>query len=325
MVEEPKGIFSPLELMKATGISVLKLISYLPFPVLYGLSGLFAFILQHVVRYRKDVIVNNLRHAFPDYTDKQIASTVNKFYRHFGDITVETIKAYSLSHDEFKKRITFRGVDLMNSYAEKGTSVILLAMHYNNWELNSFAQVFLKHQFLVVYNPVRGNPRFEKYLLGIRERWGMQTIAVHKSSRAAMEFNLRGLPVVLTLVADQRPAVITRFWTTFLNQEACFYQGPEKIARKSNLPVFFHLTRKTSRGHYEVSFIPLFEKPAEVTEQEILLRYVRTMEKYIREEPAWYLWSHKRWKQQRPEGYPLVDEHRVGGEEGTGHHSQPGQ
>ena len=96
MVEEPKGIFSPLELMKATGISVLKLISYLPFPVLYGLSGLFAFILQHVVRYRKDVIVNNLRHAFPDYTDKQIASTVNKFYRHFGDITVETIKAYSL-------------------------------------------------------------------------------------------------------------------------------------------------------------------------------------------------------------------------------------
>lgn len=103
MVEEPKVLFSPLELIKAAGIGVLKLISYLPFPVLYGLSGLFAFILQHVVRYRKDVIVNNLRHAFPDYTDKQIASTVNKFYRHFGDITVETIKAYSLSHDEFKK------------------------------------------------------------------------------------------------------------------------------------------------------------------------------------------------------------------------------
>ena len=40
MVEEPKVLFSPLELIKAAGIGVLKLISYLPFPVLYGLSGL---------------------------------------------------------------------------------------------------------------------------------------------------------------------------------------------------------------------------------------------------------------------------------------------
>jgi KDO2-lipid IV(A) lauroyltransferase len=305
MEKSTNQALTPGEVFKITGICLLKLISYLPFPVLYGLSGIFSFILQYVVRYRKEVITANLRLAFPEYNDKQIAVIVRKFYRHFGDITLETVKGYSLSREEFSRRITFRGVDLMNDYAEKGKSVILLGMHYNNWEWSGFGQLYLKHQYLVVYNPVRGNPRFEEYLLAIRERWGAQTIPVHKSSRKALEFSQRAIPVTLALVADQRPADVTRFWTTFLNQEACFYQGPEKIARKSNQPVFFHLTRKIKRGHYEVSFIPLFENPAEVSEQEILIRYVRTMEKYIREEPAYYLWSHKRWKQKRPEGYAI--------------------
>lgn len=287
------------------GIFLLKGLSYLPFWFLYGLSDLMALVLQYGMKYRKEVIITNLRRAFPEYSDREISSVVRKFYRHFSDITLESLKACSMSRKSFDRRITFRGIDRMNAYHELGKSVIVLGMHFNNWEWSGSAQPLMKHQYLVIYNPMRNNPEFEEYLRQIRERWGAKMIPVHKSSRSAMEFDRMKIPVALVLAADQRPPVITRFWTTFLNQEACFYQGPEKIARKSNQPVFFHLTRKIKRGHYEVSFIPLVENPTEVTEQEIMLTYVRTMEKYIREEPAYYLWSHKRWKQQRPDGYTL--------------------
>jgi KDO2-lipid IV(A) lauroyltransferase len=178
-------------------------------------------------------------------------------------------------------------------------------MHYNNWEWSVTSQKVIKHEILMIYNPLRNNPQFEKYLMYIRERWGLKSVPIHKSARAAMDFHNGKIPVLLFLAADQRPATITHFWTTFMNQEACFYSGPEKIAKRTNQPVFFHLTRKIKRGHYEVSFIPLIENPAEMKEEDILLTYVRTMEKYIREEPAYYLWSHKRWKQKRPENMPL--------------------
>ncbi len=290
---------------RSAGITMLKGVSYLPFWFLYGLSDVMALVLQYGVKYRKNVIINNLRSAFPEFSDREISGIIRKFYRHFSDITLESIKAYSMSRKRFDQRITFRGIERMNAYHNLGKSVIILGMHFNNWEWSGSAQPQMKHQYLVIYNPMRNNPEFEEYLRRIRERWGARMIPVHKSARSAMEFDRMKIPVALGLAADQRPPVITRFWTTFLNQEACFYQGPEKIARKSNQPVFFHLTRKIKRGHYEVSFIPLVENPTEVTEQEIMLTYVRTMEKYIREEPAYYLWSHKRWKQQRPEDYPL--------------------
>jgi KDO2-lipid IV(A) lauroyltransferase len=58
--------------------------------------------------------------------------------------------------------------------------------------------------------------------------------------------------------------------------------------------------RKVKRGYYEVEFIPLFDNPKETREHEITQKHVEVLEKIIRAEPAYWLWSHRRWKHQRP-------------------------
>jgi KDO2-lipid IV(A) lauroyltransferase len=108
------------------------------------------------------------------------------------------------------------------------------------------------------------------------------------------------------LAADQTPAANAKFWTTFLNREAPFFSGPEKIASRGNQPVVFAHTRKIKRGYYTVELIDLVEEPNEVDSNEILLRYVRKIEEIVREEPEYYLWSHRRWKHTRPEGIELT-------------------
>jgi Kdo2-lipid IVA lauroyltransferase/acyltransferase len=286
-------------------LSLLKGLSRLPFFILYGLADVLAVILHYGIGYRRKVIEENLRRSFPEKEDREIRRMVKAFYRHFCDISLETAKAWSMTREDFEKRLIIRGTDEMNRLCREGKSVILLAMHYNNWEWTAYTQTKLEHKYLVVYNPVRGNPRFEQYLLQMREKWGAQTIPVHKSVRTIMDFNKMNIPVCLGLVGDQRPPYITKFWTTFLNQEACFNLGPEKIAQRTNQPVFFCLPKKIKRGYYEISFVPLIENPASMSQEDIMLTYVRTMEKYIREAPEYYLWSHKRWKQQRPEDYLL--------------------
>ncbi len=285
---------------------ILVAISHLPFWIIFGISDFLYVIVRFIVRYRKKVIIENLTYAFPDKNSKEINKIAAKFYRHFCDLSLETIKLYSLDKKQVGKRIHYKGLERINAHFEKGESVIVLAMHHNNWEWCSTVQLYLRATVLMIYNPMRGNQAFEKFLLKARGQWGGVCTPVHRSARTTLEFNKHGEPTILWLAADQSPGATSHFWTVFLNREAPFFSGPEKIAKKTGQPVYFHRTKKTGRGRYEVEFTPLCINPKEGEEKDILLSYVHKIEKVIREEPEFYLWSHRRWKHKRPEGIPLT-------------------
>lgn len=281
-------------------------ISYLPFWILYRISDVFYLLLRFVIKYRFKVITENLKYAFPEKPETERNKIRNKFYRHFCDMFFESIKLYSISDKEMKKRVVTKGTEIANVFFDNGRSVIALAMHHNNWEWTCFVQSRLKHHILNIYNPIRGNIAMEKFLLHNRQKWGSESIPVHKTARAVIEYNLKGRLTGLWLAADQTPPATSKFWTIFLNRETPFFQGPEKIASSTNQPVFFQHTKKTGRGKYSIEFSVLFENPKEVEQKEILLAYVRKAEEIIRKEPEYYLWSHRRWKHKRPEGIQLT-------------------
>ena len=296
----------PKKIMNQIVVAFLIGISHLPFWFIYGLSDFFYLILRFVIRYRKQVILQNLTLSFPEKTEKEIHAIAGKFYRHFCDMSLETIKLYSMSDRQVDKRIQFNNPEILKEYFNEGKSFIIFGMHYNNWEWSSAGQRKAEHQLLMIYNPIRGNQAFENYILHLRGKWGGRSIPVHKSARLAIEFTRMEKPTALWLAADQTPPATSQFWTIFLNQEAPFFSGPEKIAARSNQPVFFHHTRKIKRGRYEVDFIPLFEHPGEIEPKDILLGYIRKMEEIIKEKPEFYLWSQRRWKHTSPEGIPLT-------------------
>ncbi|MCD6354981.1 MAG: lysophospholipid acyltransferase family protein [Prolixibacteraceae bacterium] len=287
-------------------VAFLFLLSLLPFWILFGISDLFYFIFRHLVKYRYKVIRENLTNAFPEKGEKEIQQITNKFYHHFCDLLAENIKLYSMSDRQARRRILIKETDALTPIFEQGKSVIVVGMHHNNWDWSSFFQTKLKHQVLIIYNPIRGNEAFEKFLLHSRQKWGSQCVAVHKSSRVVFNLNKMGKPTALALVADQTAPANSKLWTLFLNREAPFFSGPERIAIRTNQPIFFHRTRKIKRGFYQLELIPLFENPKEAGAEEIFLTYVRKMEEIIREEPEYYLWSHRRWKHKRPENIPLT-------------------
>jgi KDO2-lipid IV(A) lauroyltransferase len=287
-------------------VSILIGISHLPFWILYGISDTFYVILRYLVKYRSKVINENLVHAFPEKSEAEIQKITNKFYRHFCDMFIETIKGYSASEKQMHERVKYNKLDEILQYYKDGRSIVLFGMHYNNWEWGNFTPVITGHDVVLLYNPMRGNEAFERFINKTRTRWGATTIPVNRASRAVLKFGKQDKPSAIWLGADQTPPPSSKFWTTFFNRETPFFSGPEKIAQVSNQPVFLHVTRKVKRGKYEVDFIPLFDKPKEVDSKEIMLAYIRKMEEVISEEPAYYLWSHRRWKHTRPEGIPLT-------------------
>jgi len=104
------------------------------------------------------------------------------------------------------------------------------------------------------------------------------------------------------MAADQSPSNIDDcYWVNFLNRETAWLHGPEKYARKYNMPVFYVDIRKIKRGFYELELVLLTDKPALMPDGKITRMYALELEKSILNEPAFWLWSHKRWKHSKCE------------------------
>lgn len=274
--------------------------SWLPFCLLYLLSDLLFVFVFHLVKYRKKIVLDNLRHSFPDKDQQEISTITYKFYRHFCDMLVESIKLKTISAKELKKRMQVVNPELPNDYFDAGKSVLVLTMHYNNWEWQTILPHYLKHRCLLVYNPAR-NLRWDAFINHMRERFGGELVSTKKILKTVLN-NEQSQSLTFTwLCADQRPKKNTSFWTKFLNRDAGFFPGPEALARRTNQVVLYQRIEKIKRGYYQTSFEVLTEDPSVLKQDEILNLYVRKIENQIIACPEFYLWSHKRWKHKPPE------------------------
>lgn len=282
------------------GTTLMTAFSWLPMWLVYIKSDFLYILIYYMIGYRKKVVFENLTHSFPEKSKDEITAIAKRFYRHLCDITVEGIMLKSFSAGQLEKRMKVTNPELVESYLERGQSVIVLTMHYNNWEWNAILSQYFKNRVLLVYNPAR-NLAFDDYMNRIRSRFGGELVSTKKILRTILHYQKKNIPTFTWLGADQRPKRDARFWTKFLNRETGFFPGPESLARHTNHTVLYQHTRKVKRGYYETSFSVLAENPKELPPDEILKRYVARIEEDIRKQPEYYLWSHKRWKYKRRE------------------------
>src|SRR3954469_22912547 len=98
---------------------LLYLASLLPFFILYPISDFAAFVLGKLVKYRKEIILNNLRIAFPEKTETERKAIARKFYQYFTDTFIETLKMISISKRQLLKRNT-SNYEILDELVEKG-------------------------------------------------------------------------------------------------------------------------------------------------------------------------------------------------------------
>lgn len=279
---------------------ILKPLSKLSLSILYLLSDFIFFLLYKVIKYRRDVVWSNVRNSFPTKSEGEVKMIVKEFYRHFSDLMVESIKIFSISKEQAIKRCKVLNPEVINKFYNLGKSVILVGGHYNNWEMIALiidAQV--KHLVVGLYSPL-SNPFFEKKFRETRGKYGTLLVpkkeinTYFKTSKSNLNATLFG--------ADQSPTFLKEntYWTTFLNQDTAVMFGTEKYAVEHNYPVVFFNVTKVKRGHYEVDFKVIEENPKTAAYCSITEKHTQLLEKQIRKHPAYYLWTHKRWKHKKP-------------------------
>jgi len=249
--------------------------------------------------------MSNLRNSFPEKEESDILRLSRSYYRNLCDITLETIKGFSLSESEIRRRFSLQNLDILIPHFEQGQSILVLGSHLTNWEWGSLAIAPQIHVPVFGIYKKLANETVEAYLNKKRSQFGLRLVPMENTARTLVRH--RDTPSLYCLIADQTPSNRKKaHWTTFLHQETAFLRGADQLARMSGFPVYYYDTRRVRRGFYEVTFSPLVLDPKEREEGEITLAYIRKLESIIREEPADWLWSHRRWKFHRPAEVKLL-------------------
>jgi KDO2-lipid IV(A) lauroyltransferase len=274
---------------------IYKAISKLPFRALYFLSNLLAFILFHIVRYRRNISYQNIRNSFPEKTGQQIAYIQKSAYRHLTDTLVEMIKAKTISDSEIESRVTLVDFEEIQHLVRDGKSVFMLTAHTAPVEWVSFAG-HLKYDFVIdpVYKPIHSK-NLDKFIFSMRSRHQSSPIPYKKLTKDVVlrKSANRSIGMLADLEPRSRDQSLD---VMFLNQSTRFFLDSEKIIKLTGFPSFFIAIKRTTRGHYQANAIRLSLNPKNLDPNVLTEKYASCVEELILKNPASWLWTHKRWK-----------------------------
>ena len=281
---------------------LLYLLPLLPMRLLYLLSDCLFFPLFHIVKYRRKVVEKQLDECFPEKSMQERRAIERQFYHFFCDYLVEVIKLFSISKKEMMRRMKFVCIEQVREELKDKKFCFLYLGHYCNWEYIASLSYWLPEIHCgQIYHRIY-NQAFDELFLKLRGQFGGESILMKDTLRRILTLRNQEKKVMIGFIADQLPKWENmHHWTTFLNHDTSFFIGAERIAKQVDAALYYVDVERVKRGYYQVRFRLMTLHPKEFPDYELTDQYARLLEESICRQPAYWLWTHKRWKRTKEE------------------------
>lgn len=261
------------------------------------IAGIVGFIFFYFIPIRKKVVINNLKKAFPELSQKEINEIAKKNYKHFVNLFLEYLSLSHLKKEKIVKYVNSFDHELLREKKPKDKACFFLTAHFGNWELGAVYTGIMLNEPLQVLAKKQRNTYVSDWMNKTRERFGNRVITLGASVRdmyKAVKSNF-----LIGVVGDQRgpregPKV------KLFNQSTSVYTGTAAIALKTNTPILVIFFLKNEQGAYDgfIEEIKFDNLQGTLEEKELMItqEYMRLLEKYIRLYPEQWFWMHNIWK-----------------------------
>ena len=261
-----------------------------------GLGNLLAFLWFDLFRIRRRVVLENLRIAFPDMTEKDRVILGRESLRGLGLNFVEYSFLPWLNKSNYENYFRFKNPELVEETLARGKGCLMLTLHLGHGDL-ACAAMSLRGWPIVMVSKFFKLRWLNDLWFGMRERLGTRFIAPRDSSYALLKSLKQGAAVVIPL--DQFTGPPIGVLTKFFGRETGTAAGLAVMAERSGAPVLAVYTYRDSDGKHVLCFekemhVPKTRDPlstAKVTQE-----FNDELERFVRRHPEQWMWIHRRWK-----------------------------
>jgi KDO2-lipid IV(A) lauroyltransferase len=282
---------------------VCALLTILPLAFSYNLAQGIGNIAFHVLRYRRQVAMDNLHIAFGREMDnRKLLEVCAESYRQIAMTFIELLISPKL-HGRIQNILDAHHFTLIQRLLHMGKGLVTISGHLGNWELQGAAASTAMTEPFTVAAVQQSNPYINRFITRRRNDMGMQVAG----SKAAMKLLLKALKKkqAIGLVADQNAGMDAVF-VDFFGKTAATHPGPAQLALKFGAPMVVGAVIRIGPGKFKM-LAQQVEIKEDDTVETLTQRHVKILEGFIRQYPEQYFWLHRRWKT-RPPGEELERE-----------------
>ena len=195
---------------------ILRLVSLLPFRLLYAVSDALYVLIYHVFGYRTKTVKENLKLVFPEKSDLEVKIITRKFYHHLCDMILESIKSMTISKESMKARFTFQNIEIIKDFEKQNKSIVLMCAHYGSWEWIFILQTYTSHRGYGIYKRLQ-NKYFDRLVKSIRARYNSYLITTKETFSVLEDAKKNGILSLNGFASDQSPKKDkARHWNDFM-------------------------------------------------------------------------------------------------------------
>ncbi len=272
--------------------------AFIPLRIGYMFSTFFYIIIYYIVGYRKTIVRQNIRFAYPMITQKELKKIEQKFYQYLCDIFFETAKLSLWDEKQIKKHIQFDNLYPVEETLKNGKSISLFLGHYGNWEWVSSLGLWIDKNIDKgqIYKQLT-DPISDRIMAENRSRFGVKCIEMRQTLRWVADKHQHNRTSITGYIADQSPTQEeAKFYVDFMNKRVPALVGAEKITKRYDFDAYYLDMQRTKRGYWKAEFVKLHPNPKDLADYELTEIFYRQLTQTIYRQPQYYLWTHNRFK-----------------------------
>ncbi len=265
-------------------------------------AGYLAFIFADVLHIRGKVVDDNLRHAFPQYSQDARRRMTRDMWQHLFLFAAEVAHLPRKVHaSNWRDYIRLEGRYDMVRVLLGERPALLVSGHFGNFELAGYVLGLIGFPTYTVARQL-DNPYLDRFVGRFRGATGQYILPKKGGYDGILEVLARG--GVITFLSDQY-AGRKGCWVEFFGRPASTHKAIALLALDSDAVLAVGAARRTGGPlQYEISVDAVCDSREVAQEPDAVRRltqwYTSELEAMILKSPEQYWWVHRRWKDHRP-------------------------
>lgn len=273
-----------------------RFVRLLPRPASVAIARFLGELTYSVLRIRRSLVERNLALTFPEKSPQELRRLARAIYRNQAENVIEVLRLPLVrTRADAEALVDIDFGEFLATTKQSGKGGVIVSAHFGNWELLGHCFGLLVTPVTIVVKRLR-NPEIDRQINVWRSLGGNTMVYKRKALREGLRTLRNG--GIITLLADQSDPE-EGFFTDFLGRRTSVFLGPAFLALKTGAPLFVGMNRRIGGGRYRVELTEIPTDDLGATKQdveELVGRYTRAMEEYIRRYPEEWFWLHNRWK-----------------------------